>query len=260
MEFGVSQKKTRIRSLSVAAIDLFVVVVGVFIGIQASNWNDARLDQLRARSYHERIRADLDADIANYRVRLAFWEHVLEYGARGLGYAETGNLGNFTEWDLLLAYFQASQLDEFYTTQTTYDELKSGGELGLIGDLELRNSLAYYYTNANNPTLTERPAYREHVRGLIPLHVQVYIWENCYSSNDLGIQVMHECETPVDPGEAAQLLAAISGDKQLISELRFWMSTMRVALLIGGDRVAFATKIRDSIDAKTGGVPGSGNP
>ena len=73
----------RARNLSVAAVELFVVVVGVFIGIQVSNWNDARIDQSHARSYLERIRADLDADIASYRDRLGFWGHVSEYGAQG---------------------------------------------------------------------------------------------------------------------------------------------------------------------------------
>jgi len=250
----------RAQNLSIATIELLVVVVGVFIGIQVSNWNDARIDQSRAHSYLERIRDDLDADIVNYRDRLRFWAVVYEYGAQGLAYTDTGNLGDFAEWDQLLAYFQASQLAEFYTTQATYDELKSGGELGLIGDLELRNLLAYYYTAADNPVLTERPAYREHVRGLIPLHIQNYIWENCYASNEIGTQVMNECEAPVKVAGAAQLVAAISGDIQLMSELRYWMSTMHVAMIIGRDRIAFATRLRDSVDAEISGVPASETP
>ena len=127
-------------------LELVVVVLGVFIGIQVSNWNDARKDQSRGRFYLERIRADLDADVATYRDRLSFWERVSEYGAQGLRYAATGDSGDHNEWELLLAYFQSSQLAEFYTTDATYAELKSGGELGLIADVTLRNNLANYYT------------------------------------------------------------------------------------------------------------------
>jgi len=173
----------RSRNFSIFAVELFVVILGVFIGIQVSNWNDARLDQVRAQSYLERILADLDADISNYRNRLEFWERVSAYGSAGLAYAESGNIEGLTKWDLLLAFFQASQLAEFYTTRSTYEELKSGGELGLIADLELRKLLARYYTNADNPVLSERPAYREHVRGLIPLYIQNYIWDEFYWSD-----------------------------------------------------------------------------
>lgn len=104
-----------------------------------SNWNDERIERNRAHSYLERIRADLDADIYNFRDRLAFWKQVSAYGEFGLDYANTGDLGAATQWDLLLAYFQASQLAEFYTTRSTYDELRSSGALGLISGLELRD-------------------------------------------------------------------------------------------------------------------------
>src|SRR5690606_40986757 len=61
------------------------------------------------------------------------------FGRTGLAYADTRRAGDLTQWDLLLAYFQASQVAEFFTTDTTYEELKSAGELGLIADLNLRN-------------------------------------------------------------------------------------------------------------------------
>ena len=237
------------------AIDFVLVVVGVFVGIQVSNWNAARIDKARAHAYLERIRADLDADLAGYGDRLAFWGKVSEYGAKGLSYAATGEAGDQSQWDLLLAYFQASQVAEFFTTQTTYDELKSGGELGLISDLELRDGLAQYYTNAGNPALTERPAYRMHVRGVIPLDVQVYIWGNCYHSEPSGRQALVDCTSPIDGQRAAEIVDAISGDAALMSERRYGMSTMHVATLIGRDRSANAIQMRTLVEANLGGTP-----
>jgi len=228
--------------------ELLIVIIGVFIGIQVSNWNDERIERSRAHSYLERIRADLDADIDNFRNRLAFWAKVSGYGELGLSYATTGDSQNASQWDLLLAYFQASQLAEFYTTRSTYDEIKSGGALGLIDNLELRGQLARYYTEADNPVLTERPAYREHIRGLIPIRVQNYIWEQCYSSEDYG-QTLLECEAPINVEEAAALVAKIGKNEQLMSELRYWMSTMRVAQIIGNERTGTAQRLRNSVDA-----------
>jgi hypothetical protein len=232
------------------AIDLVIVVVGVFIGIQAANWNESRASESRAHAYLERIHNDLEADIANYDNRMQFWNDVSDYGQTGLSYADNDNIGQRTQWDLLLAYFQASQVGEFWTTSTTYDELKSVGELNLIANLKLRNALARYYTEAGNPALTERPAYREHVRGVIPIDVQLYIWTRCYASNAMGEQDLRDCASPVSEARAAEIVNAIRSNRVLMSELRYWMSTMKVASMIGRDRATFAKQVRAAVDGE----------
>lgn len=232
------------------AIDFVIVVVAVFIGIQAANWNEARADQSRARGYLERIHTDLEADLANYQNRIRFWSAVSGYGRTGLNYADTGRMLDRTQWNLLLAYFQASQVGEFWTRSTTYDELKGAGELNLIANLDLRNKLASYYTEAGNPALTERPPYREHVRGVIPIDIQLYIWTECYTSNERGEQYLRDCASPVSEARAADIVNAIRGDPALMSELRYWMSTMHVASLIGRDRTSFARQVLASVDAE----------
>ena len=232
------------------AIDFFIVVVGVFIGIQVANWNEARVNDARASGYLERIHNDLEADLTNYRDRIHFWATVSDYGRKGLAYADTGRTSDMTQWNLLLAYFQASQVGEFVTTGTTYEELKSAGELGLITNIDLRNALGMYYTNAGNPALSERPAYRENVRGIIPLDVQLYIWTNCYASNEQAEQQLRACASPVSEERAAEIVSAIGSDKSLMSELRYWMSTMHVASIIGRDRMALAKQVKASVHAE----------
>jgi hypothetical protein len=232
------------------AIDFVIVVVGVFIGIQVANWNEARVNEARASGYLERIQNDLEADLSNYRDRMTFWGAVSDYGRKGLAYADSGGMGSMTNWDILLAYFQASQVAEFVTTGTTYEELKSAGELGLITNINLRNALGTYYTNAGNPTLTTRPAYRENVRGVIPLDVQLYIWTDCYASNEKAEQEFRRCASPISEQRAANIVSAIASDKSLMAQLRYWMSTMHVASLIGRDRMVLARQIKASVDAE----------
>ncbi|GJL91338.1 hypothetical protein [Hyphococcus sp.] len=230
------------------ALDFVIVVVGVFVGIQVSNWNGARIDQQRAQNYLERIGADLDADIAMIDDRLKFWSQVADYGALGLDYAETRDAGEHTQWELLLAYFQASQVAELALTRTTYEELKSAGELGLIADPEFRNELSSYYIFTASASVTERPPYREHVRGVIPLSIQSYIWGNCYESNGADWQGMFPCASPIDEARAAGIVDAISKDAALMAELRYWMSSMHVSSLIGGGRLDRATAMRQSVN------------
>jgi hypothetical protein len=233
-------------------IDLVIVVVGVFFGIQVANWNQDRVDRARARGYVERIGSDLRTDIAGYRDRAAFWSKVSAYGETGLRYAETGEAGALSQWDLLLAYFQSSQVAEFLSTDATYEELKSAGELRLIAHLGLREHLAGYYTNAGNPALTERPAYRMHVRGVIPLDLQSWIWEHCYASNRHGEQELLDCESPADEARVAAVVDEIRRDPALMAELRYWMSTMNVAARISRDRTGAAESLLESVRAELG--------
>jgi hypothetical protein len=241
-------------------IEFILLVSGVFLGIQVANWNAERVDASRATAYLERIRDDINADLSNYQDRISFWSDVSAYGAKGLAYAETGEAKGATQWDLLLAYFQSSQVAEFYTTDATFEELKSAGELGLIKDTRFRYELSQYYSLGFNPLLTERPRYRENVRGIIPLEVQTYIWTACYSTSTLSVQKMLPCKSPLDEKAAAVIVDTIRNDKTLMQELRYWMSGMHVAALFANARIERATAVRASIDTKLGGSPQKDSP
>jgi len=237
-------------------VEILIVVLGVFIGIQVSNWNDARIDHGRAAAYLERIDQDLDADLATLADRKNFWRQVSRYGETGLRYAQTGMADEASHWNVLLAFFQASQVAEFITTQATYDELRSAGDLELISNLDVRNELASYYNFGAAPTVIERPAYREHVRGIIPMNIQAYIWNSCYESNATGFQRMLDCASPVDDDQARAVVDTLAGNVLLMEQLRYWMSTMHVAQLIANDRVAAATALQRMIAAEGIAAPG----
>ena len=48
------------------AIDFLIVVVGVFFGIQVSNWNEDRLTQVAAADFNVRLLADLGREARGY--------------------------------------------------------------------------------------------------------------------------------------------------------------------------------------------------
>ncbi len=228
-------------------IDFFIVVVGVFIGIQVANWNESRTDKIRATGYLERIAKNLETDTQNFNNRIAFWSTVSGFGFAALNYAESGEKGKLSDWEVLLSFFQASQLAEFLAAKSTYNEISSAGELGLIGNEEIRNKISTYYTGSDNWILSDKPLYREHIRGYIPILIQKYIWTNCYKTNTNLQQSMFDCEPPVPQEQIVDLLVEISRDKMLIRELRYWMSTMQVATLIGNNQLSNGNELYDMI-------------
>ena len=53
-------------------IELAIVVVGVFIGLQVDNWNQARQDRGLERQYLERLREDMLSSIKNTDANIKF--------------------------------------------------------------------------------------------------------------------------------------------------------------------------------------------
>ena len=246
-------KHVREQNWTAIAIDFVIVVTGVFLGIQLGNWNAERADQQRGQDYRARIVADLDADIAGYERRTQFWSIVSDYGLVATTYADEGDAGNKSQWQLLLAFFQASQAEEFYTSDTTYEELKSAGELGLLDNMALRDQLASYYRESANPNLSERTRYREHVRGTIPSDVQSYIWENCHEAAGDQDQTLKDCDAPIDEARARQIVDRLVGDEQLMEDLTYWMSTMDIARKHAAMRSDQAQNLREMVVEQLGG-------
>ena len=52
----------RAQNWTAVTLDFMIVVVGVFIGIQVSNWNDDRSLRERERVYLEQLLIDLESD------------------------------------------------------------------------------------------------------------------------------------------------------------------------------------------------------
>lgn len=131
-----------VRTQDWFAVALELVVVGIFLGLEVSTWNEARADRSRSAAYLDRIEADLVIDVAELQKRISFWNEVARNGRIALAYAEESRPGEKSAWTVLRAFIHASQVWRFTFNATTYSELRSAGELALIDDPELRASLA----------------------------------------------------------------------------------------------------------------------
>ena len=127
------------------AIDFVIVVVGVFVGLQVSNWNGDLRDRALERVYVERLADDLREDIrridwmigiyeTKQRVLLALRDGPPEAVMAGDPKEAARNL-DYTEWKGLPGPRQA-----------IYEELIGSGNLSLLRDVDLRNALADYHS------------------------------------------------------------------------------------------------------------------
>ena len=70
----------RNQAWTAIAIDFVIVVAGVFIGIQVSNWNQARVDRDKATAYRERLVDELEFNARQYRQQSAYYTIVRRHG------------------------------------------------------------------------------------------------------------------------------------------------------------------------------------
>jgi hypothetical protein len=222
-----------------ACVEVLIVIVGILIALQVSNWNQDRQQGQLAGEYARRLHGELQSDLRNITSTREFWEKVASYQAAASTHAETGVLADGSAWKTLLAYYQASQLRPFELEDTTFTELRAAGELRLLGDTDLSKDLADYYRQTGNgmtgEILRHAPVYRMQVRGLTPYAVQEYIWAKCWRQRGGADQELIDCPSPISEQAAAAILQDYGSDKTLLQNLRFWRAQMHVSVLIVAD-------------------------
>ena len=197
-------------------IDLVIVVVGVFIGIQVSNWNTERLERRAARIYIERIREDIGVSELNFRDQIAYHRKLYEHALAAFNSFDKPNdaLG---ESFLIDAYHASRLLVPGVVDRSTYDEMLSSGRMNSIPNIEIRRQLANYYRNmatSENFLRYEAP-YREKIRRLMPWPVQYAMNQYCDTTFSLDshgralVSLPESCKLGLSPDVTAAAVAAI---------------------------------------------------
>ena len=126
------------------AIDLVIVVAGVFIGLQVANWNTARQARADERVFIQRLHDDVvQAEAKSARLRERRFTQskaIIEGMAVIFGERERKDLSE--EECLYLAFSH----DYVLTAPAipAFDELLSSGRLNIVRDRELKRSLARF--------------------------------------------------------------------------------------------------------------------
>ena len=211
-------------------LEILIVVIGLLIAFQIDRWYDASKELKREISYLERLNENLEKDSIDLQLNIEFYNKVFNYGQLALAYSEGADIGDATSWDILVALFHSSQIWPIIPGASTYEELKSAGELSLIRSLDLRNDLVFYYGGGKlryDQTIGISPPYRKMVRGLIPNNIQNYLWDNCHITKG-DTQILTDCEPAVDEEKAKEVIDYLVSQSELMGELRYYMSSINV--------------------------------
>jgi len=235
-------------------IEILIVVVGVVVGIEVANWNEARLDVRKGEEFAERLTADLRVEKWNYDVIVAYLEDVRKNIDLALAVLEEE--AEATDEQLLIYAYRATQYAGGVRRRATFDELTSTGSIGLITDTALRDTAVLFYTSLiidqagdegiNSP-------YRIEFRKSLPVDVQIALGEKCgdwflpigdYSN--IENQLNFACETGLAPARIEAAASALRAAPEIVSLLRLQAMDIRTQI----SNLVFTNQdIRDSLNA-----------
>ena len=240
------------KYLLYAVGEILLVVIGILIALQINAWNDHRKDREKEQAYLHRLQDELEFDKKYLRINREFYGEVFEAGSLVLTSIEDEQGLNNSQWEILVSFFHASQIWPIKTVSATFDELKSTGDLSLILNISIRNNLSFYHGGGlqrYSETLGINPPYRKMVRGMIPAKIQNYMWENCHATEG-DIQKLLECEPMISEVQSEEINRMLIGNEELISELRFYMSSIKVGLTTLVEQEKLCMIILEEIEAQ----------
>lgn len=206
-------------------IEIGIVIVGVFIGSQVSNWNQERLEKRETQRMLTQLDPQLQA-MSNY------FSSARDYYATTRAYATTAIAGwrrdpKVSDDDFVIAAYQASQIYTFGTNSSTWSTILGADQLRNIDDPSMRADLSFLmsadYSQIDQPAV-DTP-YRQNVRRIIPIEIQDAIRERCGDRQDPGnflvIVLPAKCDLRISPPLAARAAALLRAHPELMEDLQW---------------------------------------
>ena len=216
------------------AIELLIVIVGVFIGTQVSNWNQDRIAGRETRQMLVELKPGLQGFIDFFGTARDYYRITGHYA----GTAFAGWRGDPTVSDeqFVIAAYQASQIYTLGVNAVNWTRIFGGDRLDHVDDRALHNHLANLMTL--NFDQIDVPAistpYREHVRQQIPDDIQDAIRQKCGDKPipDLPLtqRLSASCDLDFSAPHWAEAARVLRQHPELAGELRWHRSAVATFL------------------------------
>ena len=219
-------------------IDFVIVVFGVFIGIQVSNWNESRENEHIAEAYIERFKAEILIENQTSQNVFDYLSTVRTYGIAAL--AAFKQPTQQLKSAFLVDLYQASQTWNYQPNLSTYSELLATGRISLISDENRREALSGYFLGRSGSAKTieksMNTAYRATIRSYMENDIQMQIREECgdtyvrSDSNMTTIKLPESCDISFSDDLTLAEINQLHKNAIVRLELTFHLGEIDVAL------------------------------
>lgn len=207
------------------SVEVAIVIIGVFVGIQVSNWNQERIEKTETR----RMLAGLKPELQNL---LGFYASARSYYTTTRAYATTAFAGwrgdpKVSDRDFVVAAYQASQIYGTGTNNATWATIFGADRLRTLDDPSIRNNLAFLMYGDTTQIDTEAvdTPYRQNVRRIIPVEIQDAIRARCGDrsppDNPQLFYLPKVCDVDIPTEAATRAAGALRAHPQLAEDLQW---------------------------------------
>ena len=235
------------------AIDVAIVVLGVFLGNQVSNWNDARVEREQARDYRARLIEEVGFNARQFANQAAYYRQAQDYGRQALA-ALTGT-APMSDREFLIAAYQLSQTDTTKAKTYIYDEMTATGLVTRLGGPRLQEMGSDYYLglDASNRIVAETYPYRTLIREVMPYDLQKRIRTACgdrfvyHQGRLIGVRLVVPCTVSLDPQAAAKAADKIRATPRIVEEMTRYIASLDEKLDQLEPGVGFSNDFRQAL-------------
>lgn len=126
-------------------LDLMVVIVGIFLGLQASNWNEERVERAEDSLYLDRLLSDLVQMRDAIHARRESTQDVYQSALALFRALESCNSDVYDPAGAAVALGNHQRLFTPVIFRSAYDEMQAAGALARLTNDELKHSLSRAY-------------------------------------------------------------------------------------------------------------------
>jgi hypothetical protein len=232
MIFKRAAARLRAQDWMAIVIELTIVIVGVFVGTQVSNWNQERLEKQATNRMLEQLKPELENQLAFFESARAYYKRTRPFADQALaGWAGDGRV---SDNQFVIAAYQASQIYGIGINAQNWALTFGGNQMRDIADQRVRRNLAVVLTADYEPVGFNAVAtpYREHVRQIIPDSLQDQIRASCGDKNVTreGAQYLvvlpPSCPLELEPAATAKAAKALRAHPELVHELNWHLAAV----------------------------------
>jgi hypothetical protein len=222
----------RTQNWTAITIEFGIVVMGVFVGTQVSNWNQERLERLATNKMLNQLRPEIQNQFDFFNSARIYYRTTKPYAEQA--FAGWAGDRKISDSQFVIAAYQASQIYGIGINEQNWALTFGGNQMRDIDDQKLRRDLAVVLTADYEPVGFNAMAtpYRQHVRQIIPAAIQDKIRSQCNDQNvsregsQFLVVLPPTCPLKLEPAEAAYAATALRAHPELPNELNWHLAAV----------------------------------
>lgn len=234
------------------AIELAIVIVGVFVGTWVANWNTERVEQAEARRMLVQLKPSIELLQQYFDSARRYYAVTRRYAA----VAQAGWVrdGSVNDSDFVIAAYQASQIMGISTNSVAWAEVLGADRLRQVANAQLRTDLATLMSS--DYSIIDTPAvdtpYRRNVRRLIPIALQDRVREQCGDKPPIEPKFFPSlpvrCPLKLPAAQAAAAANKLREHPEVLDDLQWHMAAQSALIGNFGPFEAATRRVRTLLD------------